>query len=424
MSGDPPRDDRPAYVGSDMSHIGGSPTPLAVTIGVPHTEVGVAYLALLNRLPTDRERADAAERGLVATCRELARSDEHLARLERHLPGGFVLAGSDAALNAHPVGTFSDDDVVVVGANGQLLLHGGNNSYIPQFQGEFPLSSTWLDDWRAVVAQAQERATAAGVPLVQIIVPEKVAAQPSAYPFELSIRGPRPIELLLAGCPTIDYPLDRFQASAEPAFLATDSHLSPAAGQMMIADICDRLGLAPIDTTGDAGECLYLGDLGYRLDPGVIEACVFPAQAPTVSITDQNLIEMIAAGVHLGSYRITDNPAAPYAKRVLVFGDSFSLPPPPGVLGSFGDLLTRTFKTVHFCWAPFCWDEAIVAETQPDLIIQEGGERGIHRVPALDVDFVSLAAAALAPQAHPGASSPAHALPARDRRARFWRRRS
>ena len=419
----PSPDARPAYVGSDISHMVDGPH-FAVRLGVPQTDPGIAYLALLNRLPNRDERVRAAERGMAATCAEIARSEEHLAHLKLHAPYSYLLAGSPSADAAHGAGTISSDVVAVVGSDGQLLLHGDSNNYVPQFQGEFPLPGDWLDDWRAVVARPRERAVAAGVKLAQVIVPEKMAITPAAYPLDLLIRGPRPIELLLAACPGLDYPIDGFRASAEPGFLVTDSHLSPAGGQIMFNAACRQLDLVPpAPGEEDCCESLVLGDLGFRLDPLIIETATFPKPAAAIRITDENLPAIIASGAHLGSYRVTENSRAPFAERLLVFGDSFSLPMAPGLPGGFGDRLARAFKTVHFCWAPFSWDDKLVAEVQPDVIIQEMGERGIHRVPSVTVDFASLAAAALASDAPPAPDQLRERQPVGKLISRFGHRR-
>jgi hypothetical protein len=370
--------------------------------GIPTRDVDSAYQAMLGRKPTDGERLVADERGLLATVSELASSEEHHALFKAKALGLHLLSGSEIARAAYPQGTISKDVVAIVGTDGRMMIDAGSNDFVPQYQGAYRITDEWVDQWKRVVKRGRERAATAGVPLAQIVVPEKLSTEIATYPRPLEIKGPRPIEILLKACPAVIYPLEQFRGSKDPAFPATESHVSPAGARILFETVMEQLGHAPLTSPIEYREYLYLGDLGVRFDPPVFDAGTGPDAAATVEIVDQNIPEMVAVGGHLGTYRIAHNPAAPYAARVLVFGDSYAMLPPPGVPGGFGDLLCRAFETVHYCWAPFCWDQKIVDETKPDAIVQEICERMIQAVPVLDVDLGELAAATLARKAQVG----------------------
>ena len=372
-------------------------SPLLLT--VPARDTDSAYLALLGRRPTDSERLMADKRGLLVTVNELARSAEHRELVDRKTPGLFLLSGSEVARTVHPLGTISDDEIGIVGVDGRIELAGGSNDFVSQFEGRYPITDSWLNGWKRVIDRGRERAAAAGVPLAQLIVPEKLSVEPANYPKPLEIRGPRPIEVLLAARPGVLYPLERLRSAQDPAFLPSESHVSPAGARILFDATMEQLGLAPLTTPAELQEYLFAGDLGWQFDPRVFDVGIGPAEAASVEIVDQNVPELMSVGGHIGTYRITRNSAAPHTARVLVFGDSYAKPPPPGVPGAFGDLLSRAFETVHYCWAPFCWDQRIVDETQPDLIVQEICERMVQAVPVLDLDFAALAAITIARKA-------------------------
>jgi hypothetical protein len=374
----------------------------ALEQGIPARDIDSAYLALLGRHPTASERLVADATGLLATARALASSDEHGELVDRKAPGVFVLAGSEVARTSHPAGTVTNDGVTIVDTDGRMMLDGGTNDFPRQFQGAYKIPGRWVKEWKRVVDCGRERASAAGVPLAQLVVPEKLSVDTAAYPKPLAVQGQRPIEALLGACPQLLYPLASMRGACEPAFLATDCHLTTAGARILFEVTMERLGRAPLTTPAELREYLYLGDLGWRFDPPVFEAGIGPEEVTTVEVLDQNVDEMIPVGGHLGSYRITRNSAAPHRARVLVFGDSYALQPPPGVPGAFGGLLSLAFETVHFCWAPFCWDQTVVDHTQPDLIIQEIGERLIQAVPVLDVDLDALATTTIALKAQAG----------------------
>jgi hypothetical protein len=397
----------------------------ALSSGMPARDMDAAYLALLGRGPTDRERLAGEARGLLATVGEIARSDEHRELVDSNAHGLFLLSGSQVASERYPVGTISDDGVVIVGADGRMMIDAGSNDFAPQFRGAYRIGDDWLKQWERVIDRGRERAAAGGLPLAQLVIPEKLAAETATYPEPLAIEGPRPIEVLLAARPEVLYPVERFRGTKQPAFLATESHVSPVGGQILFESVMAELGCAPLTTAIEFRDYLYLGDLGSRFDPAVLEAGIGPDSATTIEIVDQNVGEMIAVGGHLGTYRISRNSAAPHKARVLVFGDSYAMLPPGGVPGGFGDLLSRAFEIVHYCWAPFCWDEKLVDDTKPDVIVQEICERMIQAVPVLDVDLVELAAATIARKTHAGFDElfPTHLEVGSERPTRLVRRR-
>jgi len=379
---------------------GGGVTSLELT--VPTSEIDTTYLALLGREPTADESREADRVGLIATAHQLACSDEHRQLIARRAPGLFALAGTDVAANLHPVGTLSADGVAIVGLDARMELAGGSNNFLSQFLGDYAVTAEWLQAWEQVIDRGRDRASAAGVGLAQLVVPEKLSVEFDRYPTQLNVKGSRPIELLLGVRPELAYPLARLRSVPGSAYLRSESHVSPPGARVLFEVTMGQLGLEPRTTPVESREYLFAGDLGWHFDPRVVDVGIGPDQVASVEIVDENVPQMMAVGGHLGSYRVTYNSAAPYAARVLIFGDSYGKPSPPGVPGNLGDLLCRAFEHVHYCWAPFCWDQRIVDATRPDFIVQEVCERMIQAVPLLDLDFAALAATTIARKAQVG----------------------
>ena len=361
--------------------------------------VDVAYQALLGRDPDSDERAAAQRQGMIATAHALAASAEHGNFVTAAPAEGFVLAGTPRATAAHPVGSISADDVGMVGSDGRLLLHRGSNDFATQFGGRQALPDGWLLEWLRVLEYGRKQAESLGARLVQIVVPEKLAVSPEVVPGGISIIGPRPVEFLREAWTELRYPIDALRACNGHAFMAVDSHPSPLGGWALLLDVLAAAGLAGELAQPEMGEYLHLGDLGIRIAPRMIEAGRFPTPCTTLTVRSDNAPQMLAVGGHLGIHRTIVNPAAPHGETVLVFGDSVSFPPPGMPRGGLGDMLTRTFREVHFNWVPFGWDGALAEEIRPEVIVQEITERLIVTVPPVEVSVAAVAEATIARKA-------------------------
>jgi hypothetical protein len=139
---------------------------------------------------------------------------------------------------------------------------------------------------------------------------------------------------------------------------------------------------------------LAAGDLGRKFDPPIHEVVLSVQPGPGLEIVEDNASSILDLGGHLGVRRVTRCEAAPVDGRLAIFGDSYTFVQ-PSAAGTLGELLARTFREVHFLWAPFCWDSGYVQRTAPDFVLMQMAERFAVTVPREGADVEALAAETL-----------------------------
>src|SRR5262249_31150486 len=142
------------------------------------------------------------------------------------------------------------------------------------------------------------------------------------------------------------------RAQKNPAFLKTDTHMTDAGTIVTVAAIVERLTGEPqarmsqILQSEAPVQSEWIGDLGSRFSP------------PLSEIRFNSPLKRNIAWFHNemggGQNGITDlyvNPAAVYAKRIVVFGDSFGR--------EYTRFLTRFFTESIFLRTPFLHEELL-----------------------------------------------------------------
>jgi alginate O-acetyltransferase complex protein AlgJ len=311
-------------------------------------------------------------------------------------PGGRRVVNTyhpDLARWTFPPGTRSADGVAIVGHDGFLFLCGGTNANLEQFLGRAPMPDDWLDGWRQTFARRERELATLGAQGVTVVVPDKLAVYEEHYPEALVREGLRPVERLqAAGDLPFHYPLASLRAAAtrEMTFLRTDTHVSLKGNAALYESLAATLACAVPDLT-DVPTSPYLtsGDLGSRFDPKVLEVAGNIGSLLDARLVQDNRAEIAAVGGHIGTHRVFVNDAAADKRVVLVFGDSFG----------FGDkdyqgltwFLSQTFRDVHFVWVPFGWDARYAEQVGAQVVLFQGAERFLGRVPLPTIDVPQLA---------------------------------
>ena len=359
------------------------------------------YRQVLGRTPAEHEIAHqlAAAPTLDALLRVALDSDEYAIRLhaagQRSARRRTVVNVWHPELAAwgHPPGQRSDDGIAIVGHDGWLFLCGGTNANLGQYVGEVQMESGWLQGWRDVLLRRDAELRALGVAAATIVVPDKLAVYEQHYPEPLNKVGPRPVERLLAGgdLPLL-YPLAELRAAAERehVYLRTDTHLTFHGNELLFASLREPLGIAAAPDLGglEARPYAAQGDLGVKFDPAVLEVMAVPHTLHAAHIAEDNREAVAATGGHVGTRRIYRNEAAPDRRTAVLFGDSFGF----GAEHYQGIawFLAQVFRETHFLWVPFGWDPGYARAAGADVVVIQGAERFVARVPDVAVDVAQL----------------------------------
>jgi alginate O-acetyltransferase complex protein AlgJ len=380
---------------------------MSAEVPLTREQVLSVYHQVLGRTPSDPEIEHqlATMPTLDAMLRVALDSDEYAARLrvagERALrmPTLVNVFHPDLAAWGHPVGRRSDDDVAIVGREGWLFLCGGTNANLGQYVGEVAMEPGWVDAWQAVVRSREQELSALGVSAATLVVPDKLAVYEEMYPEPLARRGPRPIERLLgeAGLPLV-YPLAQLRdaaAGGEEVYLRTDTHLTFRGNELLFESVRDVLGIAePLDLSDLAARpYVASGDLGAKYEPPIVEVVSVPHTLRLARVVEDNREAIAAAGGHLGTRRVFVNDRAPDHRVAVVFGDSFGFSAEH--YQGLSWFLAQVFRETHFVWIPFGCDPGYVRQVGADVVVVQGAERFVARVPSATVDVARLAEAAL-----------------------------
>jgi alginate O-acetyltransferase complex protein AlgJ len=369
-------------------------------------QVVSVYRQVLGREPSEQE-VESQLSG-VDTLDDLLRvaldSDEYAERqrAEASTAGGIPAVNiyhPDLARWTLPPGTRSEDGIAIVGDEGWLFLCGGTNANLGQFVGEVQMDPSWLDEWREVVRRREGAIEALGVATAMLVVPDKLAIYEKHYPEDLTRVGPRPIERLLAeGDLPFVYPLAELRAAAaggEEVYMRTDTHLTFRGNHLLFSAVEGELGIEE----GPDFEALPLraypvaGDLGGKFEPRLIGIVEEPNSLHEAEIVEDNREQIAAVEGHIGTRRVLRNDRAADARVAVVFGDSFAFP--SAYYQGVSWFLAQVFREVHFVWVPFGWDSEYVRRVGAEVVLVQGAERFVGRVPRAEVDVTELAAETL-----------------------------
>ena len=157
--------------------------------------------------------------------------------------------------------------------------------------------------------------------------------------------------------------------------------------------ICAKLGIQPQNEllNRKQNRARLIMDEGGKLDPPIYEeASFFQVQKDSnrifanelVRYTEDNNLEKLGTGLHLGSNVIFKNNLTKNRNKVIIFGDSFSEYRPNYLTG----VLAETFQETHFVWSTSI-DFKYVEKVKPDIVITEIVERFMPKVPEDDFNL-------------------------------------
>lgn len=350
---------------------------LAPVQPVFHDQAMAHARALLAGLDKPEGEAQAARLGL-ALRPEVALPKPPI----RYAPG--ALRTSESWFRAVP-GQISEDDVAVVGFNGQMYIYRGSNDFLGQYDLDAVEIAAMAEQWAARLAERRARAEAAGARLIHVLMPEKSSVLPADYP--VPIDGPTPLYAAVAaagaavlGPSHIDaLPLLR-SAPPEETFTKLDSHLNASGSGRVFHAAADALAAEPLhirnweveQVAGDlSGKFPGLKLTAAQLRPSAEE---FDAAQRRVELVEERRGE----GQHLNwtlHWRRRE-PTDP--RRVLCFCNSFFSQ------GQMPEHLTwwfaQTFAETRFVWNhEVLWGD--VDRFKPDILVTQSIERFLTRVP-------------------------------------------
>lgn len=289
-----------------------------------------------------------------------------------------------------PAGTRSGDGVAVVGVGGWVFLCEDTNEAIRQLTGELVLSPDALAEWEGVLNHHREQARRLGVPIVGLVVPDKLCLHGGEHLPPVQVSPARPIAQLLARCrDDLVYPLEALAVAGadRQVYRRVDTHVSPRGAEVLLRSVLEAFGLeVPEDAVDlESRACEVTGDLGARFSTPLVELLDVPTEPVAMEVLADNTAAIHALGGHFGIHRVVRNPAAAYQLKLAVFGASHAFPSPDDG-GGLGAGLSRCFEEVHFVWAPFSFDARYVVQAEIDLVLLQTTERYLLRPPIMSVD--------------------------------------
>lgn len=289
---------------------------------------------------------------------------------------------------------------VHVGRDDWLFLVGGSNSALDLYSAaKTPFTPAVRDGWVDLLTGRRQRAAAFGARYMHLIAPEKLSVYPEYFRGELdtSVRPGAQLRRHMTGelAELLVDPVAFFGTVKNNAKLywKTDTHWTFfgcfAAYQLLMT----RLGL-PFDRTlqdrpFSEGDLTF--DLGGKLatpqqERGRFYRVLSKARRihanPLVTFQESNR-RFSESELHVGTQVVfrNDDPGA-IERKVVLFGDSFSEYRPHLLSG----LLAETFRETHFLWTASV-DFDYARRVGADIVISEGAERFMSRVPSDDQDF-------------------------------------
>lgn len=279
------------------------------------------------------------------------------------------------------------------GDDGWLFLRTGRN-YVEKFFSErdyFGAEETdmWVDVLRTRKRVLHEN----GIEYFHCIAPDKITVYSDRYGSYLPYYNRRPSLVLPSalereGCEDIMIDLSGpLAAERDHALLywKTDTHWTFRGAAIAAREICNALGVTQPDFF-DGSFYEYCGtlDLGSKSDPQIEELCsFFNFREPAELVYANDLVVQAAsqpmsqrAGLLQGSHVIYRRHNAPNSETIALFGDSYCEVAPYLLTG----LLAQTFREVHFIWSNSI-DYSYIFEIKPDIVLSEGAERFVKRIP-------------------------------------------
>ena len=291
-------------------------------------------------------------------------------------------------------------DDVLVGTDGWLFLKKGSNSLISYYQEPNKFDTNLVNAWCNLLRNRYNLLKRGkGIEYFHLFVPNKLTVYPEYSGIELNHFKGHPVCVLMKSFAKekkssaalrecVINPLSFYQQKKKEYLLywKTDTHWTFWGCYWAYALLCEKIGIPPNHDLmlRNFGEANLILDLGGKIVPPVKEKARFYHTIQDskriyanklVKYKENNNLEN-DIGLHIGSHVIYENHKVPNARKVILFGDSFSEYRPHLLTG----LLAETFKEVHFIWSTSI-DFSYVWSQQPDIVITEIVERFMPQVP-------------------------------------------
>jgi hypothetical protein len=269
------------------------------------------------------------------------------------------------------------DDKVVEGKNGRLFLGKDSNDTLDQHAGERLLSDHEVQVWQDLLESRSAWLYLQGIPYVCLIVPDPHAIYADMLPDDVTPGNTRPALQVLNRIAETDswapvlYPLEALQRERdEMVYANTDSHWTEYGAYVGYRELIAKLAES-LPVRGIPDRQIYrtfekrAGDLGLKFDPPVVDERYgyVDVIGSKVSLVHDNRVRNHGRLVEFEAE--TDN-----ALTCLVFGDSYATRMMPLIAESFH----RTF------WAHIYFDNELIRELKPDVVVTVLSERGMIRV--------------------------------------------
>lgn len=297
----------------------------------------------------------------------------------RRLDAELHQASADTGVRLKP-GTLSPNAVAVVGLDGYLFISNGANHWERQYLGDVRIDPSWIAAWRDVFARRQAEAERRGLVLWNLIIPEKQSVLPEKrWAAPLPDGGRRPLMQLLPVLgpeARVLHAAEALVAASEqaPVYFRRNSHWTPSGCCAALLALLQTMGVA---VDGEALRFAYSSRRGahdlpvHFFEQPTEEQYGLLAPAGDYSFNTGSLADGRFTGIRYG----IGNPAAPDARRIIVFGDSFSYD------AGFAAALSAVFREVVFIWSKdVAWAE--VESYRADLVIWESAERFLATLPS------------------------------------------
>lgn len=230
------------------------------------------------------------------------------------------------------VGTTSPDLQCEVGRDGNLFLTKGSNNVLEIYKSTFnsdqvkSISGKWL----SLIKKRIDFCNEINSKFIEVIIPDKLSGMREYYDGVGSSISPilSKIENDIILNNLSDYYVSGFSAIEEigfqKAFRKIDTHFSPEGGYTLFKKICKKI--CPSYNISSIFNIDYIstGDIGKRLfGQDIYEICT-KASDPSFC-KDREILEQIwpKPGKFTGGRTVFKNNNAPFAKKVVGFGNSF-----------------------------------------------------------------------------------------------------
>ncbi|MGI4746056.1 MAG: alginate O-acetyltransferase AlgX-related protein [Janthinobacterium lividum] len=282
---------------------------------------------------------------------------------------------------------------VVEGKDGWLFLAGGMNNAERIYKDPHFLPKGWASQWSTLIKSRQLMTAQIGAQYLHLIAPEKTSIYPELFPEPLPLYGRHPCGYLsglqrpdLLGSiidPSLAFMQEKYKRDV---YLRNDSHWNIFGAQIVVNLAMQRLGYEQrIDVEAlSFHEHTMVGDLANKLPDRRSEARALVRISPFLKRSFANKIVAYnecyrgqRPAIHVGgAASFTNSSPTAIDQRVLIFGDSYSGYEAGGLTHLFAEL----FRKVQFVWSQNV-DTGLLQTLSPDILITEGAERFMSRVP-------------------------------------------